>query len=326
MSGLRLACTYRAIIGIFEHVSAVSSPSICIVSPSYNQRRYVVEMLDSLRRQEYPNLDHLILDAGSVDGTIDEIRRNKPDFSKLVVEQDGGPAQAINKGLDACQSELFNWLNTDDYLFDSTLRCLGTIYEKWPSFDIYAFCGAFQSECGRMGTGLPHWRNVRAELARGSIGFAQEGTFLRTEFLKRHKIRLNEALRNMFDTLLYQEMLAKGARVLFINAFGGVIRMHRGTLTANGIPAQDRAIARMHAKEWTSWPQRGYQRISATRLGPLLSIMHRSRSLSDLFASTLRLGANEYAVCNMVGFRGDCSEGWELAPNDLRLIGKRGAA
>lgn len=90
-------------------------PKISIVTPSYNQGQYIEETIRSVLMQNYPNLEYIIIDGGSTDETFDIIKKYESQLSYWVSENDNGQSDAINKGVNLCTGEVFNWLNSDDY-------------------------------------------------------------------------------------------------------------------------------------------------------------------------------------------------------------------
>jgi glycosyltransferase involved in cell wall biosynthesis len=93
-------------------------PKITIVTPSFNQGAYIEEALLSVKQQDYPNLEHIVVDGGSTDQTLNILRKlsNRPDFSHLrwISEADDGQSDALNKGFRAATGEIIGWLNSDD--------------------------------------------------------------------------------------------------------------------------------------------------------------------------------------------------------------------
>lgn len=93
-----------------------SHPKISIVTPSFNQAQYIEQTIESVISQNYPNLEYIIIDGGSTDNSVEIIKKYQQHLSYWVSEKDDGQANAINKGLKLCTGEIFNWLNSDDYL------------------------------------------------------------------------------------------------------------------------------------------------------------------------------------------------------------------
>jgi glycosyltransferase involved in cell wall biosynthesis len=103
-------------------------PLISIVTPSYNQIEFIEETIRSILLQGYPNLEYIIIDGGSTAACVDIIRKYSPWLTHWVSEKDRGQAHAINKGLERCTGEIFQWINSDDVLFPGALRAIGEAY------------------------------------------------------------------------------------------------------------------------------------------------------------------------------------------------------
>ncbi len=98
-------------------------PKISIVTPSYNQAEFIEETIRSVICQGYPNLEYIIIDGGSTDGSVEIIKKYEEYLTYWVSEPDQGQAHAINKGLRKTNGEIIAWINSDDtYLPNTFLR------------------------------------------------------------------------------------------------------------------------------------------------------------------------------------------------------------
>jgi glycosyltransferase involved in cell wall biosynthesis len=109
-------------------------PRITIITPCLNGERYIAEMLESLQRQAYPNLEHLILDGGSTDGTLELLA----DYSGVTLssEPDRGAHHAINKGLARASGDVVGFIAVDDIYPDGALGTAGRIFAARPEVDV----------------------------------------------------------------------------------------------------------------------------------------------------------------------------------------------
>ena len=105
-------------------------PRLSIVTPSYNQAEFVEATIRSVLLQGYPNLEYLVVDGGSTDGSVEIIERYAPWLSYWVSEPDRGQSHAINKGLARCTGEVFNWVNSDDLLAPGALAEVARLWSS----------------------------------------------------------------------------------------------------------------------------------------------------------------------------------------------------
>lgn len=107
-------------------------PKISIVTPSYNQGRFIERTIRSVLGQGYPNLEYVIIDGGSTDDSVQIIRKYENHLTYWVSESDRGQSHAINKGLTHCTGEIFNWLNSDDFLAPGALATVAAAWTRRP--------------------------------------------------------------------------------------------------------------------------------------------------------------------------------------------------
>ncbi|MBB6610339.1 glycosyltransferase [Pontibacter sp. Tf4] len=105
-------------------------PKISIVIPSYNQGQYIEQTIKSIVDQQYPALELIVIDGGSQDSTIEVLQKYDDFITYWVSEPDNGQAHAINKGLAIATGEVFNWINSDDYLEPGALHSIGNYFRE----------------------------------------------------------------------------------------------------------------------------------------------------------------------------------------------------
>jgi glycosyltransferase involved in cell wall biosynthesis len=103
-------------------------PKLSVITPTYNQAQFIERTIQSVLEQGYPNLEYVIVDGGSTDGTVDVIRRYEEHLAWWVSEPDKGQTDAINKGIERTSGEVVAYINSDDYFlpgaFDRAIELL----------------------------------------------------------------------------------------------------------------------------------------------------------------------------------------------------------
>ena len=105
----------------------MSDPGISVVTPSYNQGRFIEQTILSVLEQKYPELEYLILDGGSQDGTVKILQEYDANLTFWRSGKDRGQAAAINEGFQRSSGKILCWLNSDDLHLRHTLRTIGNI-------------------------------------------------------------------------------------------------------------------------------------------------------------------------------------------------------
>ena len=122
-------------------------PKISIVTPSFNQAPYIEETLQSVLGQNYPNLEYVVIDGGSADGSVDIIKKYEDQLHYFVSEKDFGHGHAINKGFAKTSGEIMAWINSDDKYMPWAFNVVAEIFKKFPEVDwIIGYNGIWNSQ------------------------------------------------------------------------------------------------------------------------------------------------------------------------------------
>lgn len=125
-------------------MESVEWPKISIVTPTFNQGKYIEETILSIISQNYPNLEYIIVDGGSTDNTLDIIKKYNNQIAYWVSEPDRGQTHALNKGFARCTGEIVAYINSDDYYEGGTFFKVASYFQN-PSVDIInGGCASFK--------------------------------------------------------------------------------------------------------------------------------------------------------------------------------------
>ena len=185
-------------------------PRISIVTPSYNQAAFLRKTLDSVLDQNYLNLEYIVIDGGSNDGSTHILREYSSNLAYWVSEPDNGQSNALNKGFARATGEIMTWLNSDDVLLPGSLHTVGAIFARFPeiqwltgqpaNLDVHDQLRVARLKTGRFRTLIRRgWYHGRG------LGFIrQEGTFWRRSLWEQVGGSLNEAMHYAMDDDLWK--------------------------------------------------------------------------------------------------------------------------
>lgn len=112
-------------------------PLVTIVTPSFNQSKFIEETIISVLNQSYRNIQYIIIDGCSTDTTLEIVNKFKDKIDIIISENDKGQADAINKGFKLAKGELVGWLNSDDILYPDCIAEIVNLYNKNNKAAIY---------------------------------------------------------------------------------------------------------------------------------------------------------------------------------------------
>ncbi len=128
------------------NVKDPSIPKISIVTPSYNQGRYLERTILSVLNQNYQNLEYIIIDGDSRDGSVEIIKKYERYLAYWISERDKGQYDAINKGLSVATGDIIAWQNSDDLYLPNTFAKVGKLFRENPLLD-FVFGNMYLINC-----------------------------------------------------------------------------------------------------------------------------------------------------------------------------------
>lgn len=181
----------------------MSSPKISIVTPSYNQDDFLEETILSVLDQNYPNIEYIIVDGGSSDGSVEIIKKYENKLALWISENDRGHGNALNKGFSHSSGEIMAWINSDDKYTPGSLSIVAEIFEKFPHVMWIVGCNSWWNQDGLMTRSARTQKNIYDFLLGRYQWIQQESVFWRRGLWEQAGGYINEDYKYMVDGELW---------------------------------------------------------------------------------------------------------------------------
>ena len=269
---------------VLAPVRRADAPTFSVVTPSFNQARFLGAALASVLLQGVSGVETIVRDGGSTDGSVDVLRSHDARLTRWVSQKDAGPASAINAGFRDARGDVLCWLASDDLLAEDALASVGEAFAEDPSLDLVYGNALYVDAEGRLAA--PLHEGVPTSLYFGALQPAERIPFYWTYvhslpqpavFFRRRLLEacgpLDESLHHVFDFELFWRFVRHGARERKLEKTLAFYRLHADAKSAAWRPflVELYRITRGH------WPLFGSRAFRAT-LASFASDFARRRS------------------------------------------------
>ncbi len=241
-----------------------SQPLVSIVTPSYNQAKYLEETVKSVLNQGYPNIEYLVVDGGSTDGSVDILKRYGDRISWWVSEPDRGQTDAINKGFGRANGDILAWINSDDTYQPDAVSGAVDYLRTHPKVGLVYGDANFIDSSGRVIGQFNAQQTSYRRLRRGGVYIPQQAAFWRGELW--HQVGpLDPSFYFAMDYDLWVR-LARISEIRYTSQLWANFRLHDDAKT---ISADDRCwpeMLKVHRRDGGWWFSMIYARYTIRRL------------------------------------------------------------
>src|SRR5512143_1781416 len=231
-----------------------ANPKVSIITPSFNQGRFLEASIRSVLAQTYPSIEYIVVDGGSKDESVEIIKKYEQHFSWWVSEKDKGHADALNKGFAHATGEILAWLNSDDVYYPNAVAEAVAVLQQHPEVGmVYGDADLIDNSGAKIGQFASRQTDYRRML-RGSVHIPQATTFFRSDLWKQVG-PLDLSLFFSFDYDLWVR-ISKVSQVLYVPRLWAQFRIHDDGKT---IVNDDRCypdmlrVLKREGGGWLSW-------------------------------------------------------------------------
>ncbi len=229
-----------------------STPLFSIITPSFNQAKYLRRTIESVLNQEFSNFEYIIIDGGSTDGSQAIIQDYENRLSYWESKPDKGQTDAINKGFSRARGKYLAWLNSDDVYRPNALKEAADYLEQHPETGlVYGDCDFIDAQDQVIGH-FPAAQTDYKRLRRGYVHVPQQSSFFRAELWKKVG-PLDPTFYFAMDYDLWVR-LAKEARLVYLpgHVWAG-FRLHGEAKTIEADARCWPEMLRVHYREGGHW-------------------------------------------------------------------------
>lgn len=208
------------------------SMRISLITLSFNQARFLEQAITSVVNQPYDDIEYIVVDPGSTDGSRRLIERYRDRISHIVYEPDQGPADGLNHGFAHATGDIYGFLNADDWLEPHALDAVAKRFQQSPDIDVMAAHGWLTDEQGqrirrKYSQSFTPW----LYLHQGAY-LLQQSTFFRASAFKKVG-GFNPKNLSCWDGELWLDLALAGCRFQIVDEFWSSFRVYNSSITGS---------------------------------------------------------------------------------------------
>ncbi|CAN6134386.1 WcaA Glycosyltransferases involved in cell wall biogenesis [Methylophilaceae bacterium] len=205
-------------------------PKISIITPSFNQVDFLEQTIQSVLNQNYANLEYIIIDGGSTDGSVDIIKKYSDKLTYWVSESDQGQSDAINKGIKMATGDLIAWQNSDDIFYSDVFNHIALYSIKYPKVNLFVGDINLIDKYGNNIRDVKYVNPIYKSLLYEGMTLTNQAAFWRRK-IHNDLGYLNVSLHYGFDYEWFLRVLKKN-KGIHVNMTLGALRLHGETKTS----------------------------------------------------------------------------------------------
>ncbi len=222
-------------------------PLVSIITPSFNQARYLEAAIQSVLSQDYPRLEYIVVDGSSTDGSVEIIKKYQSRLAWWVSEPDKGQTDALNKGFARAKGEILAWLNSDDTYEPGAVAAAVKFLQDHPEVGMVYGDTNYINEDGHVIGKFPAAQTNLRRLRQGYVHIPQQASFFRAD-LWREVGPLDPSFYFAMDYDLWVRLAAR-SQLKYVPQTWANFRLHTAGKT---IAADDRCwpeMIRVHYRD-----------------------------------------------------------------------------
>jgi glycosyltransferase involved in cell wall biosynthesis len=204
---------------------------VSIVTISFNQVEFLERAIRSVVEQNYPDIEYIVVDPGSTDGSRDIIERYRSRISRVIYEPDRGPADGLNRGFANATGDIFAFLNSDDVLLPEAVRSAASFLNSNEVDVVSAHGTVIDAEDRHLRMAFSEAFSLKM-VAYGACILVQPSTFFRREVFERVR-GFNVENKSNWDGELWVDMALSGARFALVDEVWSGYRLHPQSTTSS---------------------------------------------------------------------------------------------